>query len=817
MSFPANVAAPSATTPPTLANATNGYNAATVVMTPAPTCCVVRVNSVRFNYWWSTSYEVTVATVITNYVQYRDTVLLGNVTTVYNHSATSDLYGASHFRLLPGVPTDLASSGNGIVYGTTSFVSGIAATIDTFWLNGQTKVMTSPAAFALFPTIGIYTGTPVQTSLGGSYVCYTEAVETYWGDTTVNRVPTYEAYTTSTIPHDPVVSVVQIGSNLDNAPIGFHLDPVFVYVNDSITSNLGNAQIPQTMIDYLESLPSVTEVWPYITSCAFEGGEGAPSVHIAVNELTDTQSATVTVNRNAPDIRTSSSAVARPTPASNLMPSPESQPYPVPERQPESHPAPTGSTDSDAPPTEAKISITVAGFQGSHDGPSDNENSIDTGNSGRTGTGNSNSANSVNSAGMYPDQEPQRERLPTGSGVTLGPGGSKPASNTDAGYETGGYDSVGSGPTNEGYTPSQSGGEGSNNQHSESDTDSGAQAANGFLSLLDAGSGSDGQHSETDSAPPNSKSSLSGPGSDPDSSSGGGDTGVSSARIDALLSDALGSNVILPIGSSRYISALVAPSGGIVLPNSQTLTAGYATTYSGVSISLPPNQPGAAIPSAVVIGSGSKASTVPLAAAGAITSSPTTVDIGGQYVTISWAPSGGGIILPDGKTLSVGHSTDINGVPISLAPNGDALVEGSSTIPLSAPISKESLTIGSSVLPISYAPNNQGIILFNGQTLHPGEATTISGTTLSLALSETAVVVNGKTEALNPPASTIGVGGYVASGIGAGGAAGESNTIANGAPGSTVQAAGSAADSSGERNNIWVAFAMSLFAILIVR
>ncbi|KAL9072373.1 MAG: hypothetical protein Q9157_005117, partial [Trypethelium eluteriae] len=713
---------------------------------------------------------------------------------------------------------------------------------------------TSPAAFVIFNWIGIFTGTPVQTSLSDSYVCYTEELITVQGETTVNGISTWEAYTTASTPDLPVVKF----ADPHNAPITIDLDPPFVYVNDSFQTNFGYVDIPQSMIDYLDSLPSVTGEWPYIACCSFGGGEGAPSVHIAVNELTDTQRATVTVDRTAPGIHTLTPTVMPPTPAPAPMPSPTNQPQPVPVTEPASNPISTAAPGFTAPTNEAKTPAVVShpvvmnpspsparptqdnpvqqlpsidngnkqpssggaegsvtGLQGINGGASSkNQNSAGSGNSGLTETDSGNSASGANSASTSPGQGSQQEEPRIGHFGSVGSQGSSSARNTEADKDNGGSHSAGPDRPNEKYTASQSGEDGSNNGNFASDTNARTEAANRYLDLLDTGGGSDELDSGTNSALPNSPSLPSSSDLDwgSDSSSEESEASASPTLNDVLLSAALGSNVILPVGSSRHISALVAPSGGIILPNSQTLVAGHATTYDGVSIFLPPNQGGATAPSEVIIGSNFEAPGVPLAATGATTPSP-TFDINGQHMPISWILSGGGIILPNGQTLSAGYSTNINDVPLSLAPDGNALVEGSLAISLSAPTTEESLTIGSNVMPISYAQSNEGIILFNSQILHPGEATTISGTTISLTAGETAVVVNGKTEALNPPASTTGIGGYVASGIGAGRG---SNTILNGTPGSTAQAAGSKAKSDGDRNNIWMAFAISLFATLII-
>ena len=66
-----------------------------------------------------------------SYIQYNNTVVPGNVTTIYNHNATKGLY-TFFFEgdyTLPGVPTALVNSG-AFIYGGTSMVRGTEVVVD---------------------------------------------------------------------------------------------------------------------------------------------------------------------------------------------------------------------------------------------------------------------------------------------------------------------------------------------------------------------------------------------------------------------------------------------------------------------------------------------------------------------------------------------------------------------------------------------------------------------------------------------------------------------------------------------------------------
>ena len=69
-----------------------------------------------------------------SYIQYNNTLVPGNVSTVYNHSATSRLYGEwedDGLFSLPGVPNNLANGVNAQEYGGTSVLRGTTIAVDS--------------------------------------------------------------------------------------------------------------------------------------------------------------------------------------------------------------------------------------------------------------------------------------------------------------------------------------------------------------------------------------------------------------------------------------------------------------------------------------------------------------------------------------------------------------------------------------------------------------------------------------------------------------------------------------------------------------
>ncbi|KAL9091092.1 MAG: hypothetical protein Q9165_005019 [Trypethelium subeluteriae] len=903
-----------------------------------------------------------------------------------------------------------------------------------------------------FDFVGVLTGVPFQLSSGGPWLCQTDSTEVESAFTTDHGTSTYEAYTTLNYPNNPNVPV-QYGIN--SAAFTFELNPEYPLMDVNVSQWEGDDfdTVPSGLIDFMASIPSITKVWPYMTNCFPGGFEGQPTVHIPVNELTNTQSSTITVAGNAPGsgrLPTPQPAPIPPPQPPAPMPAPVNQPTPAPSPEPVNAPTP----GNPAPPANSP----APGNPGSNGGGSSgggNPGSGSTtgnGNGNGSGVGGSSGSGGSGSSGSGAGNSPGNSGSSSGNNGNAGSssGSGSGGSNNNEGSNGLGLGGVGSiisaigGAASQGASPAQG-----SAAPAPGNFGSGSGSGSGSLSSGQSSSGSgSGSGSRTGNGGPGSPgSSNPGSGAGAGGSSGGsrGNSGAGSGSSDSSGSGSSnpgagpgvagvqdsGSNGILPeatvnlpAGGGSTIPAVVGPSGGIILPNSQTIAPGQDATYRGIPISVPTAQ-GGALPSAVIVGSGSSASTVPIGGLSLGSSTPPPVNIGGQPVPISYVPSGSGIILPNGVTLSpgsvatyngqsvslapsgsalvvggstvplaapaptgaasagtvsiggqtvayskapsgsgivlgngetiqpgaapqtingvpvslasggsalavgsttipigsspaqqtvnvggsalpisyapgsagiilpngqtlapgssieingvpvsllpsenglqvgsssialsgpsgsgsdasqsitvgsqviplsfasngvgiilpngqilsAGRSTNINGVPISLASGENFIVDGTSTISITAPAAEQSITLGSQTVPISYAPNGQGIILPNGQTLHPGQVTTISGTTVSLAPGETAVVVNGQTETLHPGAFTTGVGSYIASGLGFSepSASPGSSTIPGGAPGSTAQAKSGAESSLMTNCSLWILVSVLVLLVL---
>ena len=138
--------------------------------------------------------------------------------------------------------------------------------------------------------------------------------------------------------------------------------------------------------------------------------------------------------------------------------------------------------------------------------------------------------------------------------------------------------------------------------------------------------------------------------------------------------------------------------------------------------------------------------------------SPPAPKLPAGYLSLPSA-SGSGIVLPNGQTLRPGSATTVNGVPVSLASAASFLVVSGTTIGLSA---VTGMPQGYEVL-----PSGSGVLLPNGATLRPGVATTVDGVEVSLGAESSVVVFGGKTVAAS---SVSGGGASEATGTGTGAA-----------------------------------------------
>ena len=241
---------------------------------------------------------------------------------------------------------------------------------------------------------------------------------------------------------------------------------------------------------------------------------------------------------------------------------------------------------------------------------------------------------------------------------------------------------------------------------------------------------------------------------------------------------------LLTVGNTVY----TAISGSSYIIAGQTLTPGGTITVAGTTISLGPSASYAVINGATETLSGPAA---------LITPPPITIG-NGVFTAI---PGTGTTYLIGGSALTPGGVITVAGTTISLSPGATAVVVNGVTTTLipTAPITNPPLlTIGTATY--TALPGGGTTFVIGGQTLTPGGVITVSGTTISLSPSATALIINGgsmtTTETLFPAtitnsASTAKNTGTAASSASAGAAATGSAKPSHGAA-ATLQSSGSA-------------------------
>jgi hypothetical protein len=179
----------------------------------------------------------------------------------------------------------------------------------------------------------------------------------------------------------------------------------------------------------------------------------------------------------------------------------------------------------------------------------------------------------------------------------------------------------------------------------------------------------------------------------------------------------------------------------VVVVGSETLTAGETKTINGVPIVVPTDDGG----SKIIVGG----STINMNPAPTVAPMP-TITVGHELVT---ANSEGRFIVGT-ETLTPGGSTVlVDGNTLSLDPSGTiAIVNGvTQTVahgqsPTRAPV----LTISGQAVPATIIGGSTVLVLDHDQTLAPGRAVTIAGTTYSMPVDGrgSVVIINGQTRTL---------------------------------------------------------------------
>ncbi|KAK4986327.1 hypothetical protein LTR50_005374 [Elasticomyces elasticus] len=711
------------------------------------TACTLSVDGVGFNSWWSTHLEITVATVVTQYLQYNNTVIAGNKTTLFNTNASS-IYNTHYANIGPSwitaLPTDLLEGLTQAYYAETIIAPGTAATVDSKRTIIQSPVPWTNGGNALTARVSVSYD-------GGSFTNFIrDFTTTLWVENT---------------------QWIQTATQL---PVTY--------------SGIIDASIPAAYISFFHGQPEVVAANTWITEC-FQGSmNGQPSVHIPVNELTASVSSTTTINAilsgpgasktpasaqfesivsTAPLVPgAGSSAIVHET-ATVLVPATLSATTLVPltpaahETQilnPASSPAALEDTHStvQSPPESKSPAPSVSA----------NQPSSSLGNAGGAVT----SPSSANVGGVIASLFANPSTSATGSLLATAPvvviGSSAVTVNSESQFKVG----------------------------SQTLVPGGSAITVGSTTYSLAASGTAIVVNGATSALPAQSPSLSAPVAPVIT--------IASSVITANSASAfkIGDQILAPGGSAIQVSGTtysLAPSGTAVVVNGQTspvrpstaptavpvvtvggstvtqdsssqyVFAGHTLSPGGSAIQVSGTTYSLALSGAAIVVNGQTSTISP-----GVTAAPSYVPV----ITVGGSTVSRGSLsqyVVAGQTLTPGGSAvQVSGTTYSLAPSGTAIIVNGVTAAIASPIGRP-VTFGS----IAATPVASSAYVVAGQTLSPeGSSVFVSGTTYSLAPSGT-VVVNGQSSAIqtgstgstlitlgNVAASRVAVSDYIVAG-----------------------------------------------------
>jgi hypothetical protein len=147
----------------------------------------------------------------------------------------------------------------------------------------------------------------------------------------------------------------------------------------------------------------------------------------------------------------------------------------------------------------------------------------------------------------------------------------------------------------------------------------------------------------------------------------------------------------------------------------------------------------------------------------------TRVPAGPSNILISQIQSGANFVIAGSITVTPGQTVTVDNVPVAIQTTASRLevIVGTTVVPLHPNEVRSSRGTRASHAPSALPPvltigtetitaNSQNQYVVSGQTLSPGGAAiTIAGTTISLASSATAVVINGATSTIAPQLGNV--------------------------------------------------------------
>ncbi|WPH02244.1 Hypothetical protein R9X50_00510000 [Acrodontium crateriforme] len=292
------------------------------------TCCFMSARYVGVNTWYSKHVEVTVATVITTWLQYSNTLIPANSTTIsINTTAPAPgryTYGSSIAGLpttIPGnlLPSSASSYGctiigehgetavtisqqsNLVIHSPTPFFSYQEIDLDTSWVCPTVKVQTQYTYYyQTWPGDGLTASTastvlPVYTSMGYP----SQGAPLYYPQHNAHL----DQYVAEPFPDGNYANFSYDAWIADNGGLA---------KGSQNPNYLGLANLP----DFLGEIPWVKSQFPNISDCTNLGGNGQPTVHIPVTQVMTTQHYTLTIAESsilAPQASTSLSAPIKTT------------------------------------------------------------------------------------------------------------------------------------------------------------------------------------------------------------------------------------------------------------------------------------------------------------------------------------------------------------------------------------------------------------------------------------------------------------------------------------------------------------------------
>lgn len=273
----------------------------------------------------------------------------------------------------------------------------------------------------------------------------------------------------------------------------------------------------------------------------------------------------------------------------------------------------------------------------------------------------------------------------------------------------------------------------------------------------------------------------------------------------------------IPIGQAATIGGQIFSNGaqGLVVGGGQTLQPGQVATIGDQVVTAPAGSDGASAPGVVVGGQtiepgqiatiNGQVVSVPNGGGNLIVggstiavnnllpsaTTPPILTFGGSTITAN--PSNEFVVAPGMTASAGGPAVIVGGTTISITSGGSiALINGQTQSLAAKPTAAPVLTIGGQAVTASISGSSTAFVLAPDQTLTPGGALTISGTTLSLPSGGgSAVFVNGKSSVLGSGQTTVPVLSFGAQTITA--SVSGSSTAFVFAPGSTLTPGGSLA------------------------